>query len=53
MAGEFAANVVIGTIQVVIGVLALMQRGGIFRRFRLRRFNRRRSKYSYLNRIYS
>jgi hypothetical protein len=47
MAGELAANVVIGTIQVVIGILALMQRGGIFRRYRLRGVARRRSKSSY------
>jgi hypothetical protein len=39
------ANVVIGTIQVVIGILALLQQGGIFRRYRGRGIGRRRRQY--------
>jgi hypothetical protein len=45
MPADLTANVVIGTLQVVIGILALLQRGGLFRRYRVRPLGgRRRSK---------
>jgi hypothetical protein len=45
MPADLTANVVIGTLQVIIGILALLQRGGIFLRYRVRPLGgRRRSK---------
>ena len=45
MDADLATNVVLGALQVVIGILALLQRGGVFPRRDRVILGRRRSKY--------